>query len=237
MSSLTGTTNVLDRGMLRELLSTGTTVTPDATFAGKILVLNLPPKRFDKAGTYTQTIFKYCWQRAVERRAITRESRPVFIWADEAQLFVNEHDTTFQTTARSARACTVFLTQNLPNYHYYLGGDERARSLTKSLLGNLTTKIFHNNGCVETNKYAAELFGRNWRKDSSSTLSENDGKFSSSSSTSDKMDYVVQPREFSDLATGGPQNHYQVEAIIHQGGRIFSATGKNALLTAFQQSK
>lgn len=73
------------------------------------------------------------------------------------EFFINSHDVKFQTTARSSRACTVYLTQNLPNYISALG-----ENLTYSLLGNLQTKIFHQNSETKTNKYASEIIGKNW---------------------------------------------------------------------------
>jgi hypothetical protein len=236
IGSLTGMTNVFDRGMLREQLSTTTTVKPDDTFAGKIIVLNLPPKRFHEAGTYTQAIFKYCWQRAVERRKVERDTRPVFLWADEAHHFVNEHDVTFQTTARGARACTVLLTQNLPNYYYYLGGDQSAEALTQSLLGNLTTKIFHNNSCNETNRYASELFAKTWQRKTGYSTSDEAGKTNVQQQSNDELLDQVIPHTFSGLASGGPLNDFEVEAIIHQGGKTFQCSGGNALRTVFHQT-
>ena len=224
------------RGVLRQLFSTNTTFTPADCLSGKIIILDLPIKRFNEVGRYAQVLFKYCWQRAIERRKIERDSRPVFLWADESQHFVNMHDVGFQTTSRSARVATVLLTQNLPNYYAALGGEGASRDLVNSLLGNLSTKIFHNNTCAVTNQYAAELFAREWQSTASSSLSQADGKFTTGNSQSRKLEYIVQPREFSGLMRVGPLNQFQVEAIIHQGGRVFASSQTNALFTAFQQS-
>ncbi|PTX92330.1 TraM recognition domain-containing protein [Opitutus sp. ER46] len=235
IGSFTGMADPFQRGMLWELFGTTTTIRPEDSLNGKIIVLDLPQKLYNELGVYAQVLFKFCWQRAVERRKPDRHALPVFLWIDEAQHFVNEYDVGFQTTSRSSRVCTVLLTQNLPNYRYYLGGDQRAQALTESLLGNLVTKIFHNNTCAVTNQYAADLFGRDWRERVSSTSSCDDGKVRLSTNRADELRHVVEPREFAGLRKGGPENGYVVEGIIHQGGKVFGASHLNALLTEFHQ--
>ena len=111
-----------------------------------------------------------------------------------------------------------------------------------SLLGNLQTKIFHANGDHVTNSWAAELFAKSWqfRTSSSSSRSSNalDGMVSSqhSSGSSQSLEWDVLPQEFTTLRKGGPQNQLTVDALLFQGGRIWNATGKNCLRTAFRQS-
>lgn len=236
ISSFTGMADVFLRGILRQLFSAETTFTPEDSFAGKIIVLDLPQKIFNEVGVYAQVLFKYCWQRSVERRRVQMDSRPVFLWADESQHFVNEHDVTFQTTARSSRVCTIYLTQNLPNYRFVLGGTQRGDALVDSLLGNLATKIFHNNTCAQTNAYAAELFSKDWRDSDTHSYSQDAGQTKLSGSTTQQLEHVVPPVTFTTLAKGGPENNYAVEAIIHQGGKTFDLSGINALRTVFFQN-
>jgi hypothetical protein len=124
VSTFTSMADCFLRGLLRDLFCTDLTFTPEDTFNGKIIILNLPVKEFNELGQFAQVLFKFIWQRAVERRIsadMSREAaqaavRPVFLWADESQFFVNSYDALFQSTARSSRACTVYLTQNLPSY-------------------------------------------------------------------------------------------------------------------------
>lgn len=239
VSMVTGITDIFVRGLLRKLFSEDTTLTPEDSFRGRIIVLDLPQKLYNEVGVMAQVLFKFCWQRAVERRSIDTKTKPVFLWADEAQYFVNEHDVAFQTTARASRVSTVFLTQNLPNYIHRLGGSSGSQPLVNSLLGNLSTKIFHNNTCVQTNAYASRLFSTQWREEGTRSYSINKKESANSFGESSKVERrdVVEASEFSSLRKGGPNNNYEVEAIIHQGGKIFSATGINALKTAFYQKQ
>src|SRR5690606_11833509 len=64
-------------------------------------------------------------------------------------------DSIFQTTARSARACTFYLTQNLPTLQSVSGKREEVFSL----LGNLQTKILSQNTCCETSKWVNDVIG------------------------------------------------------------------------------
>jgi hypothetical protein len=44
------------RGMLRELFCTDLTFTPEATFAGKIIILNLPVKEYSEPGQFAHML-------------------------------------------------------------------------------------------------------------------------------------------------------------------------------------
>ena len=96
-------------------------------------------KEFGDAGRAAQVVYKYLWQQATERRAISNQTIPVFLWVDEAQNFVTEYDMQFQATARSTRACTVYLTQNLPNYYAIMGGSH-GKYRVDSLIGNFANQ-------------------------------------------------------------------------------------------------
>ena len=192
------------------------TVTPEDSQRGKIILINLPVKLYHKVGRDCQILFKYLWQRTMEKRTITPDSRPVFLWADEAQNFLHEHDADYQATARSSRIATVYISQNLPNYYACMGG-QKAEYRVKSFLGTLGTKIFHANADIETNKYASELFGDAFFEDEShsTTISQN---FGQTKSKSLKLERMVRPEEFVRLRTGGPLNNFQVEGYFHRQG-------------------
>lgn len=211
------------RGELRKLFSTDTTVIPDHATLGRIIIVDLPVKEWGELGQYAAVLMKFMTQKALERRP-SYDERPVFIWADEAHYFTSDYDQIFQTTARSSRACTVYLTQNYSNYLSALGG-ESARSKVDSLLGNLQTKIFHQNSDTVTNQWAAELIGRKlqYRFNSSSSETYGIGQRSSTTTEGEQqvIDLEVQPREFTCLWKGGTEYQGLTRAILFQGGRIW----------------
>ncbi len=192
-------------------------------------------KEYDLVGQVAQLIFKLLWQRAVERRDINKYPRPVFLWADECQWFLSRTDPLFQTTARSARCASVFLTQNLGNLHSALG-----KPATDTLTGNLNTKIIHNNTDVATNQWCSDLLAKSYQfRTSSGNVTRDTSPFdhgSSSHNTSahEGLEFEVIPIEFTRLRTGGPQNGNLADAYVFQGNRTFSS-GKNYLRVTFRQ--
>lgn len=164
--SLTTALDRFNHGWLQRMFCADTTVVPELTFHGQIILLNMPALTLNEDGIIGQQLFKYMWQRAVlARNALppAQQERFVFLWADEAQYFVNSYDAEFLSTCRGSRACVVFLTQSLPTFYAKMGG-ENARDRVHHLLGNFATKIWHNNSCPETNDWAARTLGRSLQR-------------------------------------------------------------------------
>jgi hypothetical protein len=208
---------------------------PELTHKGVIIIINLPVKEFGEAGRAAQVVYKYLWQQAAERRNVKENPRPIFLWVDEAQNFATEYDMQFQATARSSRACTVYLTQNLPNYYAEMGG-EHSKYRVDSLVGNLQTKIFHANSDPTTNEFAANVIGKTWQKRDNSSMSVGGQSFNVSEGQSEVYDYEVIPQIFTKLRKGGTANGYIVEGVVFQNGRIWESNRKTYLFTKFKQS-
>lgn len=152
---------VLDfqKGDLRRVFCTNTNVVPELSHHGAIIVLDFPLKEWQRGGQIAQHIFKFAWQRAIERRTVNHDTRPCFLWSDEYQLFVSAYDAEFQSTARSSRACTVVMTQSIPALR------EAVRSTTPeenvdALLNNFQTTIIHACKDSKTQIWAADLLGK-----------------------------------------------------------------------------
>ena len=247
LMSITAVISPFQRGALRDLFTKATNVTPEDAFAGKIIVVDLPVKAYHEAGRMAAVLWKYLFQRAAERRVSSEHARPLFLFADEAQLFVTSADAIFQTTARASRVATVYLTQNLPNLYAELGGDGRGKARVDSLLGNLQTKVFHQNACPVTNQWTSETIARVLvRRSGSSTNigleygqmqggNGRNGNASAGLSYSEQMDFEVSPREFMTLAKGGPDFHHVVTAILFGGGRQFPPANRVWLPIAYNQ--
>ncbi len=160
--SLSTTLDRFNRGRLQRAFCAETSLVPELSFHGAIIVMDMPALTWNEDGIIGQQLFKFMWQRAVlARNALppAHRERPVFLWADESQYFVNSFDSEYQSTCRSSRACTVFLAQSLPTYYARMGGAD-AKHRADMLLGNFVTKIFHNNADPETNRWAADTIGR-----------------------------------------------------------------------------
>jgi hypothetical protein len=216
-------------GPIRKLFCTRQNILPEETHVGKIILIDLPVEVYNEVGICAQMVWKFCWQRATARREPDKDGgMPTFLWADESQFFCSSGDLKFQATARSKRACTVYLTQNLPTYFDRAGQDR-----TNALLGNLQTKIFHANGCHQTNTWAADTIARGITNRASTNISASGMSFG----TSETVDYTVPPAAFQRLRKGGSENDGVVDAYIFQAGRIWPSTGESYIRTSFKQSK
>ncbi|MHC5542686.1 type IV secretory system conjugative DNA transfer family protein, partial [Singulisphaera rosea] len=245
VSTFTSMIDVLNRGILRDLFCGDTNVTPEVVEAGKVLVIDLPVKEFSEVGLFAQVLWKYVFQRSIERRDSAANPRPVFYWADEAQNFVTSYDMQFQTTARSSRVATVLLSQNLSNFYAALGGGDRGKAEADSLLANLNTKIFHANGDPVTNEWASTLVGRTRQffvngGNSYQTVDMLSFPWmrslpSINAGISESFEFELQPSVFTALRRGGFANHGEVDGIIFQGGRRFRANGRSWIRRTFRQ--
>lgn len=217
-------------GILKKHFSNKTNIHPEWTFdRGSIIILDFPIKNYLDAGVYAQGIFKLLFQQALERRKyIEGYDRPVFLWVDESQMFLNDYDQIFQTTARSSGTSTVFLSQNISNYYSAMGGKD-PRSKVDSLLANLSTKIFHANNDAVTNEWASRTIGKEFRNVESVSGGE-----THSFSFAKQLHWQVDPKEFSMLKNGGGENDFMVEGVITVAGQKWS-TGTNYLMRKFSQ--
>jgi hypothetical protein len=211
---------------LRQLFSQDTTVRPEDTFAGKIIVVDLPVQEYRLAGRVAALVWKHCFQMAVMRRQGTANQRPVFLWADEAQNFITERDAEYQAVARSSGGCTVYLTQQREGIRRVLKSDDA----TENLLANLQTKFFCQNS-GGTNRWAAELLGERFVKVNATNVGRAgqhgevglaaDVNAQAGISRSEQRRYFVEPARLTTLKRGGEANGYHVEAIVYCGGKLF----------------
>lgn len=235
MESFLGLAEPFLGGILAEHFSGTTNFFPECIYKGnKIVVLDFPIKEFLDAGIVAQTVFKLMFQQAIERRKVAEHPVPAFLWCDEAQYFVNPYDQLFLTTARGARVATVYLSQNISNYYAALGKD--AESKVNSLMGNLSTKIFHANSDAATNEYASKLIGMDVEILETDTTQHSAFSLTNSYSQAKSQQYhpQVKPKEFFTLLSGGDQNDQVVQAIIAMSGKTWS-NGTNYLEVNFKQ--
>jgi TraM recognition site of TraD and TraG len=224
-------------GLLYRHFSGVTNIYPELVYEEqKIIVLDLPVKEYLEAGITAQCVFKLLFQQAIERRDVNKYPIPIFLWADEAQYFINPYDQIFLTTARGSRAVTVFLSQNISNFLAVMSSGHDTKAKVDSLLGNLSTKIFHANADAETNEYASRLIGQamttlGTKGTSSAFLSLN---FQVSESTTSHFLPQIQPREFTVLKSGGRHNEFEVESIVFVSGKLWS-NNTNFIKTSFVQ--
>jgi hypothetical protein len=254
LSTLTNMIYPFLSGKLHDLFCTTTTLTPQAARQGKIIVLNLPTLIYGASGAVAQILFKYLFGLAMQSERVDDETRPVFCIADEAQWFLNSADADLLATARSAKICVVYATQDLPTYYAKLGAN--SHDVAESILSKFGTRIFHANTSIQTNQAAADLIGKiqhyhlnetrgtgsqsgsgGQRHDQSGGFHRNHGaNTNSGQSTSGYMDYEIPPDYFATrLRTGSKANGYKVDAIVIRTARTWKKTGRHWTQAEFSQ--
>jgi hypothetical protein len=240
VSSVTGTIDTLNRGYLRQLLCDSTNFTPDMLADGKILIHDMSAMEYGEVGTMVQVVLKYAIQKAIERRDVSKSPRPVFFHLDEFQTLITSADSRFASTCRSARASMVLLTQTLPTVYGALGGGDQAKQEVNSLLANMNLKLFCANSDPETCEFASKLVGkvRTFTVNASRQRSNDYSGPSPGQTTAgvtEQIDFDLQPAALTCLRTGGRDNRFIVDAILHRTGTPFRSTGRNWMRTTFSQ--
>lgn len=209
------------------ILTEPTTVTPEDVMAGKIVVLNLPVRKFFESGRMAQFCFKYSFQRSMlNRDAASLDIIPTVLWADEAHNFIASFDREYAAEARSFKTITCYLEQSIAGYEAALG--THSKTEVEAFLANLQLRIYHQNSSPETNEYCSSVFGSDWEE--VENLAPGGGILINKQQVP-----VVRPIQFSTLKRGGPTHAGIVEAFIYNAGNPFTATGKSFLKTQFEQ--
>ncbi|EAQ78966.1 type IV secretory system conjugative DNA transfer family protein [Blastopirellula marina] len=241
LTGVLGILHVFNQGVVRELVSTTTNVTPDDLFAGKWVLIDMPPSEWGDIGLFIAGGWKYLAQKAVLRRAADARSNVVTIWADEAQQFVNSFDAQFVSQCRSHRGCMAYLTQSLHAYYAALPG-EAGRHQADSLLTNFHTKIVHALGDLETANWASGLVGKSLQTFTGGSMTPSEGIYDElmgasrySGNFSQHYESTLQANVFMHgLRTGGAVNGYVCDCFVIRSGEPF-ANGENWLATSFDQ--
>jgi hypothetical protein len=160
--TLTAALDRFNHGRLNRFFCGKTTVVPEMSFHGAVLVDAKPTLTWNEDGAIAQQLFKFLWQRAVLTRNSLEpqhQERILFQWNDEAQETVAPYDGEFLGLARDSKCCVTNITQTLPTYYAKIGGDN-PRDAAQALAFKFGTHIFCTNSCPETNEMASRMCGK-----------------------------------------------------------------------------
>jgi hypothetical protein len=233
---------------LRDLFQTSTNFVPEMCENGAIILWDIPVMGDSKELAQLSTVLmKLVWMRAMERRDVQKNPRPVFLLSDEHQYSYSSHDQLFLTTARALRVSCTLITQNISNFYAILPGD-KGRAESDSLFANCGTKFFHMNTDSVTNGWAANLIGktRQWFQNISTALPPavqplfdplggNRDPARVTAGMSQHETHEVPPATFNLLRCGGSRHDRMVDAVVFAGGRTWAPTGRPWLITTFTQ--
>lgn len=238
--TLTSATDLLSRGLVRDMLSAPhSNVSASMLHHGAILIVAFPVLQYALVGQLIQVILKFVLQREHARRDVVANPRPTFMAADEAQLLWVDADQQFQGITRSTRTAVVYATQSISTMLEAFGPDSDNK--VHSLLGNLQTRICHQQTDIRTVEYMQQLIGRSRRfMFSGNSSGEGDWmaplfgeRSGSTAGFSEQYEFELEARDLNSLAKGGPPR-WMTEAVVYQGGKVFP-NGRTWVRTAFPQ--
>ena len=179
------------RDPLYTLFCTETTITPEATHEGAVIVVDMPTLVDGVMARYCNVLMKYLWQRATQKREVGPHTRPVFCYSDENARHAVAADGHFSAISRRSRAINVILSQNYSGYIETMG-----KEAADTLLANYQCACYF---CLDhiTANYAANMIGKDWQERGYSGLSASGlGLPSLSQGESDRFEWTVPPIQF-----------------------------------------
>ncbi len=214
------------------------------THEGRIVICDFPMLEYGiETGKTINVLLKLIFQRSWLRRNLAESPNPVFLWQDEFQYFATPRsDNFFQQTCRGSRVTVVCLTQNILNLAEELG-ESQPGSKTKSFLGNLAIKIFHQQNESETCTYASEQIGKEYRYIDNFNAGSNgeSGQSHASVGASRQLAFLIEPITFSRLTKPDSSNPL-AQAVVYLSGKTFNASiteqnpkGRNYLSVFFSR--
>lgn len=258
---VTSSLNRFATGMLRKCFCESTSIVPELSFSGKIIVMALPVLTMNEEAIVAQQLFQFLWMRAVEsRNGLGKEfsERPVFLYADECQYFVTQYWDNFLSTCRGSRCAVIAMSQSLPTLYAQLGKDKS--DFVDGLTGKFLTKVFFLNSCPRSNNYASELIGKGLKLRKTQTQgitsvlattrgatqnstnqnwNTNEGTSSGTSEQEYECDLMLSNYFATNLKTGAPKNNYEVSGVWFRAGAQFHEaipnTSSNVILATFTQ--
>ena len=242
LAGVMGMLHVYSTGIVREMVSGETNVSPADILAGKWVLVNFPPSNWGAIGLLVASGWKRLVEMAVLERHAGEQSPFVTLWCDEFSVFCNKFDAEFICQARSHRGALCVLLQSVASIYAAMPG-EAGKHFADALLANFSYSIIHASDpvtakwCVSKLGHERKLFGSGGMAPQrhENMLDELSGKSQGvSMSWSEQWHPVLDESQFMQGRTGGPDNNYLADAIVIKSGESFS-DGRNYLYATFSQ--
>lgn len=239
LAGVMSTLHLFNTGMVRQLVSSTTNISPEIMGQGKWIYVNMPQCDYGSIGQFVSCGWKFLTQRWILSRR--DPGNLVTIWADEAQQVLSSWDSHYIATCRSRSGCLIYLTQSLASLYSAVSGPS-GKHQVEALLSNFQHKIFTTLADDETAEWASKLVGRRRETFFSASMApkkdvydELFGAGNLTSSYSEHYENILQNTVFlGGLRCGGKNNNYLVDAVVIRNGEPFS-NGENFLFTTFSQ--
>src|SRR5262249_24504560 len=151
-TSVMGLLSVFNTGQVRDLLASGTSVTPADMEKGTWVMVNLPITPGDATATFVNTAMKYSYAQYILSRE-AKEGDPILcIWSDASQRVGNSDARAFVEACRSHRGFLVALSQSIHALYAVMSG-QGGEHEADALMTNFGHVVCHTLGDAKSAKY------------------------------------------------------------------------------------
>ena len=234
--------HVFNTGVVRDLLATTTTISPDDLERRRWWFVNMPIVPGDATATFVNTAAKLGVQRYILRRKPAAGDPLLCIFCDEFTKVANSYDSHTLNEIRSHKGAMITLTQSISGMYAHMHGKGKAgEHMTDALLGQYGHIVVHT-ADHKTAQFASETLGHHLELmpgGNPRQPSDDFELFMGRSLFTPSFNYnyqpVLQPLVFmSGLRSGGPKNANTVDGVVIRPGVQFSS-GENYMITSFRQ--
>ena len=211
----------------RSMFSSGRVdFTPEqTTHERKIVIVDMPVLEYGReTSRLCQILIKLIFQRAWLRHQYKRGCcHGAFLFQDEFALLMHRNENQFHMVCRSSAIAPVCITPNILNIAAEEFGEQQPGAKTLGFLGLLSLKIFHANNETQTNEYASNQIGREYRYIDSWSAGAGETHHHNGISGNKQLVHILEPIEFTRLIKPDGDNPLS-QAIVYQSGRTFNST-------------
>lgn len=216
-------------GPIAEVVNGVSTVTPESLLTHHT-ILDLDVLTYGKSGHAFQLIMAWFLMDAILRR--TGKFSPFVLFRDEYHLQAHpERDVRALSVGRSQKLISVAAFQSIPVLETFLGGSLEAQTQAKAVYGLHVNKVMVNNNCHATNEFNSMVIGQHKEMFCGGSINRSNDTLqwwdifgvgaSPAFNFSQQWNFIVPPTTFLNLRSGGKENQFIVDAVIHKGQSHF----------------
>jgi len=211
----------------RSLFSSGRfDFTPEqTTHEHKLVLVSMPVLEFGReTARLCQVLMKIAFARGWLRHQYQQGCcHGAFLYIDEAAFLMSRMDSDLHKVCRSSAIVPFLLMQNILSIAADEFGELTPGSKTLGFLGLVSTKIFLANNETQTNQYAADQIGKEYRFLEGWNAGQGEHHHHQGVSANKQLVHIIEPIEFTRLLQPDGENPIS-EGIVYLSGRTFNAT-------------
>ena len=242
LAGVFNTVHTFNTGLVSEICSTKTTVSPQVFEKGASILVNFPFAQYGPSGRFIAGGIKYLAQKHILRRKWNPKGYFNVLHCDEFQECVTEFDSRYLAQCRSHGGSMLTLTQTVHSEYSGMGGGGASRHKVDALSSNYGTHVYHLCDPATAEK-ASGLLGQRLEAVVNMSTGDSDaydllfGSRPYKPNVQRSYQPILQPGVLMGaLRTGGARSGGIVDGLVIRPGEPFRS-GENFQWVAFKQPR